>query len=198
MTTTALEKLKHIEKNTLGMALFLINEAVFFALLIIAFVNFRNSVKSGPNAAAALEPLTTALFTVALLSSSFTIRQADKNLERKNHARMLAWLVATIALGGIFLVGQGMEYRRLLTNDVTISRNIFGSTFFTLTGFHGLHVLVGLIMLATLAAFAFSGGLKGPKSSGMAAISLYWHFVDVVWVVIFGIIYVWTAGLIKF
>jgi heme/copper-type cytochrome/quinol oxidase subunit 3 len=190
-------KFARIESNTLGMLLFLVNEAVFFVLLIIAFVNYRNSVTTGPNAANSLEPLTTSIFTVALLASSFTVWRADKSLEKRNHRGMILWLIATIVLGLVFLIGQGSEYWRLLTNNVTVSRNLFGTTFFTLTGFHGFHVLVGLIMLSILAGIAFKGRFKGPRSGALSAISLYWHFVDIVWIVIFSIIYVWTAGLIK-
>ena len=182
-------KLARIESNTLGMLLFLVNEAVFFALLIIAYINYRNSVTSGPNAANSLEPLTTSIFTAALLASSFTVWRADKSLEKRNHTGMLLWLVATIVLGLVFLIGQGSEYLRLLTNNVTVSRNLFGTTFFTLTGFHGFHVFVGLIMLSILAGIAATGRFKGPRSGALSAISLYWHFVDIVWIFLFPLWY---------
>ncbi len=106
---------------------------------------------------------------------------------------MILWLIATIVLGLIFLVGQGLEYWRLLTNNVTVSRNMFGTTFFTLTGFHGFHVLVGLVMLAAFTGIAMTGRFKGPRSGALSALSLYWHFVDAVWVVIFSIVYIGTA-----
>src|SRR5207253_1207119 len=101
-------------------------------------------------------------------------------------------LVATIALGAIFLVGQGIEYAGLLSSDVTVSRNLFGTTFFTMTGFHGFHVFVGLVMLTIVAGFAFAGHYKGGRSAALGAISLYWHFVDLVWVVIFSVVYLWS------
>lgn len=186
-------RLERIENNTLGMALFLVNEAVFFALLIIAYITYRNSVTNGPNAANSLDPLFTFIFTIALLASSFTVWRADKSLERRDHRGLVIWLLATIALGLIFLIGQGTEYWRLLTDNVTVSRNLFGTTFFTLTGFHGFHVFVGLVMLSILAGIALTGRLKGPRSGALSAISLYWHFVDVVWIFIFSIIYIGTA-----
>jgi len=186
-------RLERIESNTLGMALFLVNEAVFFALLIIAYLTYRNSVIVGPNAANSLDPLFTLIFTIALLASSFTMWRADKSLEKGNHRGLILWLLATIALGLIFLIGQGWEYWRLLTNDVTISSNLFGTTFFTLTGFHGLHVIGGLIMLSILTGIALTGRFKGPRSGAVSAISLYWHFVDVVWIFIFTIVYIGTA-----
>jgi len=101
------------------------------------------------------------------------------------------WLLITIVLGATFLAGQGLEYAHLLTHDVTISRDLFGSTFFTLTGFHGFHVLVGLILLSTLLGLAFLGRKKEPSLGGIQAIAIYWHFVDAVWVVIFSIVYLW-------
>jgi len=190
-------RLERIESNTLGMALFLLSETVFFALLIIAYITFRNSVTAGPNAANSLDPLTTSFFSIALFASSFTVWRADKAHDRRDHRGVVVWLVATIVLGLIFLIGQGSEYWRLLTDNVTVSRNVFGTTFFTLTGFHGFHVFVGLVMLSILTVIALTGHLKGPRAGALSAISLYWHFVDVVWIFIFSIVYIGTA-IIKF
>jgi heme/copper-type cytochrome/quinol oxidase subunit 3 len=193
-----MQKFEHIEKNVLGMALFLLNEIVFFALLIIAFINYQANRVNNPGPANSLHPGVTAIYTVFLLASSGTIFMADRSLERKNNRGVSIWLVATVVLGGVFLVGQGIEYFDLLSNHITPATNLFGTTFFSLTGFHGLHVFVGLIMLAILAGFAFTGEFKSGKSSAIGAISLYWHFVDVVWIAIFTLIYIWGAGVIKF
>lgn len=193
-----INRLTKVHQNVLGMGLFLLNETVFFALLIIAFINYMGSGPAGgPNASNSLEPGVTAIFTASLLGSSLTIWLADRSLEHKNHRGVIIWLLATIVLGAIFLVGQGIEYSKLLNSNVTINRNLFGTTFFTLTGFHGFHVFVGLIMLIMLAGFAMAGDFKEGKSSAMTAVSLYWHFVDVVWVFIFSIIYIWSTGVIK-
>ena len=102
---------------------------------------------------------------------------------------MFAWLLATVGLGAVFLCGQGREYAQLLREHVTISRNLFGTTFFTLTGFHGLHVLIGLVALAILLGLALAGGFKDPRAPGVGAVGLYWHFVDAVWIVIFAVVY---------
>jgi heme/copper-type cytochrome/quinol oxidase subunit 3 len=193
-----IQRLEHIEKNVLGMALFLLNEIVFFAMLIIAFVNYQANRINQPGPSNSLHPGTAAIYTVFLLSSSATIFMADRALERKNNRGVSIWLVATIVLGGVFLVGQGIEYYDLLARHITPSTNLFGTTFFSLTGFHGLHVFVGLVMLMIAAGFAFSGAFKSGKSSALGAVSLYWHFVDVVWIFIFSLIYVWGYGLIKF
>jgi len=97
----------------------------------------------------------------------------------------------TVLLGGVFIVGQAIEYRGLLERGVTFSTNLFGTTFFTLTGFHGLHVLAGLCALGTLLAATISGRLPNINSSGFEAVSMYWHFVDAVWVVIFSVVHLW-------
>ena len=103
-----------------------------------------------------------------------------------------SWLGATIILGAIFMFGQGREYLGLYHENVTVSRNVFGSSFFTLTGFHGLHVILGLIALLIFLAWPFSDSQR-PQESAVRTIALYWHFVDWVWVVIFSVVYLWAV-----
>ena len=105
---------------------------------------------------------------------------------------MRLWLLATIALGIVFILGQALEWRELLARGVTLGRDQFGTTFFTLTGFHGLHVIVGLLALATVAALGFAGDLDGGDEAALGTVALYWHFVDAVWVVVFSVIYLWA------
>jgi heme/copper-type cytochrome/quinol oxidase subunit 3 len=112
--------------------------------------------------------------------------------KRGNLRGMRRWLLATVALGLIFLIGQGIEYRELLTHGVTLSTGIFGSAFFTLTGFHGLHVLMGLVAILILASVAHTPAFRRGGEKAFEPISLYWHFVDLVWVVIFGLVYLGT------
>jgi len=186
-----------IHKNIQGTALFLASEAVFFALLILAFVYYSKNVflapaSAPPNAGRVLDPGKTGLYTIALLASSLTIWWAGHSLKRGNQRMMRLSLFATVILGAIFLYGQGREYQRLISQNVTISRNLFGSTFFTLTGFHGLHVFMGLVAIAILFGLALAGTFKKPYSVAIEAISLYWHFVDVVWIVIFATVYLWA------
>jgi heme/copper-type cytochrome/quinol oxidase subunit 3 len=186
------DRFASMDRNKLGMYLFILSEATFFALLIIAYIYFHGGQTTGPNASNSLDPARSAIFSLFLFASSFTVWRAGKSVERQQHSQVIIWLVATVVLGGVFLVGQGLEYLRLLNQNITVSRNLFGTTFFTLTGFHGLHVFVGLIMLSILAGFAIAGDFKGPRSSAVETVSLYWHFVDVVWVVIFSVIYIWA------
>jgi heme/copper-type cytochrome/quinol oxidase subunit 3 len=102
-------------------------------------------------------------------------------------------LLATIVLGAVFLFGQGKEYLRLIDQHVTISRDVFSSAFFTLTGFHGFHVFVGLVVLLIMLGLAQAGDFRGGAHlDAVDTASWYWHFVDAVWVVIFSVVYLWT------
>ena len=100
------------------------------------------------------------------------------------------WLVFTILLGAIFILGQAIEYTGLISKSITPARNLFGATFFTLTGFHGFHVLCGLVALVAMLVLTFVPGFEPKETSGLGAISLYWHFVDAVWIVIFTTYYI--------
>jgi heme/copper-type cytochrome/quinol oxidase subunit 3 len=173
------------DKYRLGMAVFLGSEAVFFLFLIIAYVYFSGAPTTGPTARSALDPRVTGLYTIALIASSATIWRAGAQAKHERPAAR--WVLASAVLGGVFLVGQGREYARLLGQNVRVSRDLFGTTFFTLTGFHGLHVLIGVVMLTLVCVVARVDG-KVPR--GLDAVALYWHFVDVIWLLIFGIVYV--------
>src|SRR3954469_14447403 len=113
------------EKNRLAMLLFIASEATFFAVLISAYIYFQAAITSGPNAKNSLHPLTAGIFTVFLLSSSFTVWRAGKNAEHDNRRGAVIWLIATVVLGGVFLFGQGREYVSLLSENVTVNRNVF-------------------------------------------------------------------------
>jgi heme/copper-type cytochrome/quinol oxidase subunit 3 len=181
-----------IEKNKLAMLLFISSETIFFTLLILAYVAYHRTGGTGPTAASALDPVKTGVFSLFLLSSSFTMHRVGASTRREERGGQRAWLAATIVLGSVFLVGQGLEYASLIRRDVTISRDLFGTTFFTLTGFHGLHVFLGLVMLAILLGLGARHPDDEPKSAAVGAIAVYWHFVDAVWVVIFSVVYLWA------
>ncbi len=180
-----------VEKNKLGVGLFLLSEANFFLLLIFAYAYYHAfGGGHGPSAASSLNPGRAGTYTVSLLLSSATMWQAGRCLARR---RLLSlWLFATVVLGAVFLLGQAREYAGLIGRNVTISRDLFGTTFFTLTGFHGLHVFVGLCALATLLGLAVGGRLTDRQSVALEAVGMYWHFVDGVWVVIFAVVYLWA------
>jgi cytochrome c oxidase subunit 1/cytochrome c oxidase subunit I+III len=174
------------------MAMFLASESIFFITLIAAFIFFHR-VKDGPTAHETLHPLSTFMYSLFLFASSFTAWRAGVGADWRQVNRVKWWLLGTIALGTTFLLFQGREFTNLVHQHVTIAGNIFGSTFFILTGFHGLHVAAGVIMLCVIYGLLLAKKLPESKQS-MATIGLYWHFVDVVWVVIFGIVYLWGTA----
>lgn len=178
--------------NIMLVKFFIASESIFFIMLILAYVNFHGSVTDGPTARSSLNPYVTGIFSLFLLASSFTVWMAGRNLRKKNHTMMKFWILVTILFGATFIFGQGLEWVGLIEKNITISRNVFGTTFFTLTGFHGFHVCVGLIMLMMLLGLAIFGDFKGPRSDAVECVSLYWHFVDGVWIVVFSVIYLWA------
>jgi len=183
-----------VNRNILGMLLFIGSESVFFLLLILAYVNFHNQYGIGAMAAWHLDVVKTGMFSIALFSSSFTMWLAEKAHAKRSGFAIL-WMLATIGLGATFITGQGSEYIGLIRENLTISRDMFGSTFFTLTGFHGLHVIIGLILLAVALWVMMRGKEHEITEAGLTSVSLYWHFVDLVWVAVFSVVYLW--GFVK-
>jgi cytochrome c oxidase subunit I len=180
----------YLEKNFVGMWGFILSEATFFAMLISGFIYYnvqQSSQASGTSAD--LNRTTATIFTVCLLASSFTLWRAEKSLDRGNHRGFHAWLSVTIALGLVFILGQGREYLDLLHRGVSIDTSLFASSFFTLTGFHGLHVCVGLIGLLVVLGLGFAGDYKTGRTEAVRTMGLYWHFVDVVWIFVFTTVY---------
>lgn len=180
------------EKIRLAVLLFLASEFVFFVFLIVAYIYSRPSEISGPTAQSSLVPWKTGIYTVLLLSSSATIFFAERSLEH-DRKRFALWMSATVLLGSAFLFGEMREYAGLLHKDITISRNLFGSTYFTLTGFHAIHVTLGLLMLITVFGLVMADKLGHKRHTAFRAVSYYWHFVDIVWVMVFSVVYLWSA-----
>lgn len=173
----------------LASACFIASEAMFFLLLIAAYIVFNRTAEAGSAASHVLEVGRTGFFTLLLLASSVTLWRAERALRTSDQVSFLRWLRVTLLLGGVFLVNQALEYAGLLRRGVTINSNLFGSTFFTVTGFHGLHVLAGLIVLAIFVVLGRQRALSDRQSDALGAVGYYWHFVDVVWVIVFSVIY---------
>ncbi len=130
-------------------------------------------------------------YTICLLSSSLTIHFAGKQLERGRRAAFLALWLLTLILGALFLYGTAQEWHRLIyERGLTISTNLFGTTYYSLVGLHGFHVTAGLIMLTAVLLFGLAGRVGPEQSARIDVLSLYWHFVDAVWVVVFTVVYV--------
>lgn len=177
------------DKSVTSVWAFVASEAVFFLLLLVAYVVFNTDLVGEITSASVLDVTRTAFFSVALLGSSFTLWKAEAFLKSGKFAQFRLWLALTITLGAIFIGGQAIEYYGLISSDVTISNNLFTATFFTVTGFHGLHVIVGLIALSTVFVLAVKQDRNVLHGSALKAIGIYWHFVDVVWIAVFCIIY---------
>ncbi len=166
------------------------SEAIFFLALLMAFVYFTYVPVLNPRVASSLDLNRTSLFTVMLLSSSVTFWRAEVSFRRGRTKQLRLWLLCTVVLGVVFLVGQGSEYSSLLSRQLTVSKGTFTTSFFTLTGFHGLHVLIGIVVLSIVLYLTFLGDLDDPDSALLPSVGIYWHFVDVVWAVVFVIVYV--------
>ncbi len=179
-----------MDRRKLGMLIFIASEAVFFLLLILAFLYFRYQNPTAQFSANNLDTLKTLIFTVCLVASSVTVWLAERSLKQSKAGRVILWLAATVILGLVFLAGQSLEYFNLFDKNIDIRTNTFSSSFFTLTGFHGLHVFSGIVALATLAGLGFIGLFKRAKGLlVLQTVSYYWHFVDAVWLVIFTVVY---------
>jgi cytochrome c oxidase subunit III len=177
------------DRGKVAMASLIIAESAIFTIFVVAYLFYVGKSLTGPTPREVLE--TPIFFTICLLSSSITIHFAGKSLERNNHSAFLALWLLTILLGGLFLFGTGLEWHRLIyEHGLTISANLFGTTYYSLVGLHAFHVTVGLIMLALVAIFAAAGRVGAEQSRRVDVLSMYWHFVDAVWVVVFTVVYI--------
>jgi cytochrome c oxidase subunit III len=176
-------------RGKVAMASLIIAESSIFTIFVVAYLFYLGKSLSGPTPREVLEvPI---FYTVCLLSSSLTIHLAAKFLERGIRFAFLGFWLLTIVLGGLFLYGTGQEWHRLIyEHGLTISTNLFGTTYYSLVGLHAFHVTAGLVMLLTVAAFALAGRVGINQSGRIAVLSMYWHFVDAVWVVVFTVVYV--------
>jgi cytochrome c oxidase subunit III len=173
-----------------GMISFLASEAAFFATLIVAYVTFLGKDKVGPIPSQALSLPLVLCTTLILVSSSVTIHLAERRLRAGDQAAFRLLWTATIMLGAAFLLGTAYEWYDLITrHQLTISRNLFGTTYYTLIGFHGLHVTAGVIVMLITLGLALGRQVTARNRVGVEMISWYWHFVDGVWLVVFTVVY---------
>jgi cytochrome c oxidase subunit 3/cytochrome o ubiquinol oxidase subunit 3 len=172
----------------LGMWLFLSSEVMFFGGLIAAFLHFKINTPS-PAEAALLDVALIGINTFILLTSSFTVVLGLAAIQKGDSKGLIRYIGLTILLGTIFLAGQGYEFTMLYREGMTLQSSVYGSSFFTLTSFHGLHVFIGIVWAAFVLLNAFRGKYGENKLGGVEIFGLYWHFVDIVWIVLFTIIY---------
>ena len=182
-TTTGLNHRK------LLMWVFLGSDCMFFASLIATYMVYRGQSLNGPYPIDIIDVPLTTISTFVLLMSSFAMVQALSATNANNQRGIRIWLFVTIILGGIFIGFQAYEFNAFKNEGLTLGVNLFGATFFTLTGFHGAHVALGLIWLTALLILGFKGRLSPATSLDVEIAALYWHFVDIVRIVIFTLLY---------
>ena len=186
-TTTGLDHRK------LLMWAFLASECLFFGSLISTYLIYRGKSLVGPYPHEVFNIPYTSISAFVLLMSSLTMVLALAALRRGDHRELRIWLMATALLGIVFLGGQTFEFTVFYREGVSLSSNLFGTTFFVLTGFHGAHVTVGVIILLSFWMMSMRGKLSQGQNLNVELAGLYWHFVDVVWIVIFTVIYLFEA-----
>jgi cytochrome c oxidase subunit 3 len=175
-------------RGKVGMAGLIIAESAIFTIFVVAYLFYLGKSLSGPTPREVLE--TPIFFTVCLLSSSLTIHFAGKELARGHRVMFRIFWSITIALGALFLFGTAREWHRLIyVRGLTISTNLFGTTYYSLVGLHATHVTAGLIMLSIVLLFSLVDRVGMEQSARIETLSMYWHFVDAVWVVVFTVVY---------
>jgi heme/copper-type cytochrome/quinol oxidase subunit 3 len=178
-----------LDNRKLGMWAFLGSECLFFGSLISTYLLYRGRSLQGPFPQDVYDIPYTSVSSGVLLMSSLTMVLALHSIQVGNHRRLRVWLLATALLGMTFLGGQVYEFTVFVKEGLTITRNLFGSSFFILTGFHGAHVTIGVLMLMVLFGMSLAGRLPTSHSERVELVGLYWHFVDIVWIVIFTVVY---------
>lgn len=177
------------EHRLVGFIIFLLSESVIFLSFFAGYIAYKTTatdwLPAGVEGLEVREPL---INTIVLVSSSFVIYFAERYLKKENLWGFRALWLLTMAMGSFFLYGQAVEWAGL---DFGFTDGLFGGTFYLLTGFHGLHVLTGVLMMAVMLVRSFLPGNYDDGEVGVIATSLFWHFVDVIWIILFILIYVW-------
>jgi cytochrome c oxidase subunit 3 len=175
-------------RGPVGMYCLIAAEAAIFTIFVVAYIFYIGKSVSGPQPHDVLR--VPVFLTICLLSSSLTIQFAVKLLSKGRVISFALWLFLTIALGAIFLFGTAREWRHLVYDEgLTIQTNLFGTTYYSLVGLHAFHVTVGLLALVTVLILTVLGNLRREHAERAEVLSMYWHFVDVVWVVVFIVVY---------
>jgi cytochrome c oxidase subunit 3/cytochrome o ubiquinol oxidase subunit 3 len=182
-----------------GMVAYLISDVALFGTLIMAYIALMGRDPPGsPTPAGSLSLPLAIVTTICLLSSSLTIHFAEGSLKKDRHNEFCLWWAATIGLGVVFLAGTAYEWRQLIEEKhLTISRNLFGTTYYTLVGFHAAHVTGGVILMSVVLGLALRRQITHKNHTGVQMVAWYWHFVDVVWIVVFTLVYIVSVYAVK-
>ena len=178
-----------LSNNKLAMWLFLGSECLLFGGLISTYMLYRGRHGTGPGPSQLFDIPLTSVSSFVLLMSSLTMVLAVNSAKRHDDRNTNLWLTATAVLGSLFVGGQVYEFTSFYKEGLGFTSSLFGSSLYTLTGFHGVHVTLGIIMLLTLVGIINRNKVTGDKAEVVELVGLYWHFVDVVWVVIFTLVY---------
>jgi heme/copper-type cytochrome/quinol oxidase subunit 3 len=173
----------------LGMWVYLGSDCLLFGTLISTYLLLRHRSVGGPQPADVFDIPFTSVSSFVLLMSSLTMALAVAAINRGDVHRNRVWLATTAMLGATFIGGQVYEFTTFYREGLGYTTNIFGSAFYTLTGFHGIHVSVGIVMLLSLLVISLRGNLGHDRAEAVEIVGLYWHFVDIVWIVIFTVVY---------
>jgi len=184
-----LETSTGLDNRKLLMWLFLASDCLFFGSFIAAYLLYRDRSLVGPYPEDLFDIPFTSVSAFILLMSSVSMVLALAAIQRGNVRNMQIWLFTTAALGTLFISGQAYEFTEFNQEGLGLSTNLFGTTFFVLTGFHGAHVTIGVLILLSLFVVSLRGGVQQKDSLTIELAGLYWHFVDIVWIVIFTLIY---------
>ncbi len=181
-----------MSNEKLGMWLFLGSECLLFGGLISSFLLYRGKELPGmvgPTVRQLYDIPFTSVSSFVLLMSSLTMVLSLSAIQRADHRRARAWLLTTALLGSTFVAGQVYEFTTFVGEGLGYTTNLQSSAFYTLTGFHGVHVSIGIIMLLSLFVMSLRGRLPSGRAETVEIIGLYWHFVDIVWIIIFTLVY---------
>ena len=192
--TGHLETSTGLDNRKLLMWLFLASECLFFGSLIGAYLLYRDKSVTGPYPKDLFDIPFTSVSAFILLMSSVTMVLALAAIQRGDQHGLRVWLFTTAFLGILFVSGQAFEFTEFNREGLSLSTNLFGTTFFVLTGFHGAHVTVGILILMSLFAVSLQGRIQKKDSLNVELAGLYWHFVDIVWIVIFTLVYLIQPG----
>lgn len=178
-----------VSNEKLGMWVFLGSDCLLFGALISTYLLLRHRSVTGPGPQDVFDLPFTSVSSFVLLFSSLTMALAVGAIHRGDERRCRTFLMTTALLGAVFIAGQVYEFTTFVKEGLGYTTNIFGSAFYTLTGFHGMHVSVGIVLLLSLFVMSVRGNLGAERAETVEIFGLYWHFVDIVWILIFTIVY---------
>ncbi|MGH8902864.1 MAG: cytochrome c oxidase subunit 3 [Egibacteraceae bacterium] len=183
-----------VSNEKLGMWVFIGSECLFFGAMISTYLLYVGRTNNGPSPRTIYDIPFTSVSTFILLMSSLGMVLALAAVQAGDLRRFRVWILATALLGGTFLAGQFYEFTMFVAEGMKLETSPYTSAFFMLTSFHGLHVAIGILMLVSLWATSMGGRITQARSEVVENVGLYWHFVDIVWILIFTVIYLIPVG----